>query len=391
MLLLALLSACSKDASPGAVLVKVERGSLVDRASASGTIEPVVQVDVKSRASGEVMEVLAREGARVEAGQPLVRIDRRASELALKASESVERRLRAQLAESEASAALAAAELAKVTEDVRVSEKGRELGLVAAESGRTTSHARAIAEGTAKLKAAQVEGVRAQLESARLEVSERRRQLEETEIKAPFAGTVLTVDVERGSMVASALTNVSGGSRLIVLADLSELRVVGQLDEAQIGRVQVGHPVDIRVDAYPERVFEGRVARVSALGELVSNVVTFDVDVVVTDKDASLLRSGMSADLEIVVATHADVLLLPLTAVRSEGGQRYAVKPGGGKQRIRTGATDGNKLIVLEGLGAGDEVELTPTKKPGGGIAAPARTASVKSPATPGAPETTSR
>lgn len=361
--LLSLLTACSRAPTEGAVLVKVERGALVDRASASGTIEPVVQVDVKSRASGEVVEVLAREGERVEAGAPLARIDPRASELALKNAESVERRLRAQLQEAEATAALSKAELAKVSEDVRVSEKGRELGLVASEAGRTTTHARAIAEGTAKLREAQVEGVRAQLEGARLDVAERRRQLDETIVKAPFAGTVLTVDVERGSMVASALTNVSGGSRLLVLADLSELRVIGQLDEAQVGRVAPGLPVDIRVDAYPERTFAGTVARVSPLGELVSNVVTFDVEVVVTDQDAKLLRSGMSADLEVVVATLQDVLLVPLTAVRSEGGRRYVVARGGEKRFVKTGPTDGAKLVVLEGLDEGDELELAPKKK----------------------------
>jgi HlyD family secretion protein len=191
------------------------------------------------------------------------------------------------------------------------------------------------------------------------------------EITAPVSGTVLSVGVERGSIVASAISNVSGGTALATVADLSDLRVIGAIDEAQIGRVQVDQQVEIRVDAYTERTFVGRVARVSPLGVETSNVVTFDVEIVVEDENASLLRSGMSADLTIITGQQEGILV-PLTAVRSEGGRRFVVLASGETRQIRTGSTDGRQLVVLEGLNDGELVSTaaapssaTPTPRSG--------------------------
>src|SRR5690606_17068573 len=100
---------------------------------------------------------------------------------------------------------------------------------------------------------------------------------------APIAGTVLNVAVERGSIVASAVTNVGGGSALATIADLSDLRVIGQIDESQIGKVHVDQEATLRVNAYPNRGFTARVIRVSPLGVTETNVVTFDVELAVTD------------------------------------------------------------------------------------------------------------
>lgn len=175
------------------------------------------------------------------------------------------------------------------------------------------------------------------------------------EINAPVSGTVLSVDIERGSIVASAISNVSGGTTMATLADLSDLRVIGEIDEAQIGQVDVDQEVEIRVDAYSDRVFSGRVDRVAPLGVETSNVVTFDVEIVVEDENASLLRSGMSADLSIITGRQEGILV-PLTAVRSEEGRRFVILESGESRQIRTGSTDGRQLVVLRGLNDGDRV-----------------------------------
>ncbi|MAQ17057.1 MAG: hypothetical protein CMN30_19970 [Sandaracinus sp.] len=185
------------------------------------------------------------------------------------------------------------------------------------------------------------------------------QRLAEMTVTAPIAGTVLDVPVEVGTIVASALTNVSGGTTVATLADLSDLRVVGSIDEAQIGAVAVGQTVEIRVDAYPDRTYAGRVERVAPLGVEESNVVTFDVEIVVTDEHASDLRSGMSADLSIITGREEGILV-PLAAIRSADGRRFVQLVDGSERTVRTGATDGRQLVVQEGLAVGDTILAAP-------------------------------
>ena len=302
--------------------VVVRRGTLIETAAASGTIEPHVQVEVKSRASGEIIEVLVEEGQRVEAGALLFRLDRRDTERALAEARAALRRTSAEVGQARANLMVTEVEAADARTSRDVSAQGTELGLVSTEADRTAARAVAIAEANLRLRRAQVSASAAQITTSRLALDEAALRLAETEIRAPISGTVLSVAVERGSIVASAVTNVSGGTSLATIADLTDLRVIGQIDEAQIGRVAVNQKVDIRVDAYPDRTFSGRVVRVSPLGVTVSNVVTFDVEIVVTDSEARLLRSGMSADLEIETSRQTNVLLVPLAAVTTSGRQR---------------------------------------------------------------------
>lgn len=353
-------------AGTGGTIVVVTRGSLVETASASGTIEPHVQVEVKSRASGEVIEILVEEGQAVAAGDLLFRLDPADAERAVREARVSARRSAAEVAQARASLAIAEVESADARTSRDVSARGAELGLVSADADRTANRAQTVAEATVELRRAQVGASSASLASSRLGVDEATRRLAETDIRAPIAGTILSVSVERGSIVASAVTNVGGGTALATLADLSDLRVVGQIDEAQIGRVSIGQKAMIRVDAYPDRTFEGRVERVSPLGTTVSNVVTFDVEMSITDPDANLLRSGMSADVEIETGRFDRVVLVPLLAVRTARGRRFVRLESGEERTIRTGASDGTNLVVLSGLREGDRLRV------GGDAPAPA-------------------
>ncbi|UJR82488.1 efflux RND transporter periplasmic adaptor subunit [Sandaracinus amylolyticus] len=344
------------DADAPRPTVRAERGDLVEVASVSGTIEPHAQVDVHSRLAGEVVEVAVEEGQSVEQGDVLFRLDPSDAQRALRTAESEVVRARAALAEASAQVASAQASARDAQEDARVGERGVELGLTAPDAARQSAHDRDVAATQVALRRAQVSSARAQLAAAELAVEEARRNVERTDIRAPFAGTVLSVGVERGSIVSSPMGNVSGGTTLVTIADLRDLRVIGQLDEAQIGRVQVGQEVTFRVDAYADRTFAGRVHRVSPLGVVDTNVVVFDVEIVVTDPDVALLRSGMSADVEIVTARQEGALLVPLTAIRSRGAVREVELAGGSRRAVRTGATDGDHIVVVEGLEEGDEI-----------------------------------
>ena len=340
--------------------VTVTRGELVEYAGATGTIQPDVQVEIRSRESGEVIEVMVQEGQVVTAGTPLIRLDPFDTDRAVDGSLAEQRRSLAQLREAQANLAVAEAELqqAGVTHDV--SARGQTLGIVSDEAARGTEHQRAQAERQVELRRANVAAARALVESSRLSVSDARRRREATVITAPISGTVLSVTVEVGSMVTSAVTNVGGGSAIMTLADLADLRVIGAIDEAQIGSVSVGQEAQIRVDAYRDVVFTGRVHRVSPLGTNASNVVTFDVEIVVTDERRSQLRSGMSADVEIVTNRQQDVLLIPLTAVRSHGDEHTVILANGEDHNITTGGTDGTSVVVLSGLNEGDVIAADP-------------------------------
>ncbi|KYF48092.1 hemolysin D [Sorangium cellulosum] len=342
--------------APAGPTVEIRKGSLTETAAASGKIEPDVQVEVKSRAAGQVIEVLVKEGDSVEAGQLLVKLDPTDAERDLSSARVARDRVKADLAAAQAS--LAVADLERKNNEVSqgIAEKSAELGLGSTDAARSAAHSTKVASANMTLRRAQVTAAQAQLKTAEIAVQDAETRLKEMQIYAPIAGTVLDVAVEVGTLVSSALTNVSGGSAVMTLADLSNLRIVGAIDEAQIGRVAPGQRVEIRVDAYGDRVFQGVVDRVSPLGKETSSVVTFDVEIVVKDKDASLLRSGMSADVEIVTAEQKDVLLVPLLAVQSAGKRRFVRLASGEERPIKTGATDGAHMVVLEGLSEGDDV-----------------------------------
>lgn len=342
--------------APVGQLYTVERGSLIETAAATGSIEPNVMVEVKSRASGEVIEMLIREGDVVEAGQLLMRLDPIDTDRAILEARTAEQRVRAELAQAQASLRVAEAELEEIRAQYEISTKGRELGLVSSDAARSLASSLAIAEANLGLRRAAIQAVRAQLQSAQLAVQEAERRRRETEIAAPIAGVILDLEVEKGTIVASAVTNVAGGTTLATLASLDQLRVIGELDEAQIARVVPGQRAMLRVSAYPDREFEGEVVRVSPLGKMETNVVTFDVEIRITDEEADKLRSGMSADIEIVTRERHDQLLVPLMAVESLGRKRFVRMPNGEQREIKTGASDAEHLVVLEGLDEGETI-----------------------------------
>lgn len=335
---------------------RVTRGDLIEVASVSGTIEPNMQVDVHSRTAGEVVEVLVEQGDVVLSEAVLFRLDPTDAQRALRSAKSEVARAQASVAEARAQLSVSQTSLRHSTETARLSDRGVELGLSAPDTARESARDRDVAKDEVSLRRAQIASAQAQLEVAKVSVEDAQRTLERTEIKAPFAGTVLSVGVEKGTIITSPMSNVSGGTTLLTFADLTDLRVIGQLDEAQIGRVKVDQTVSFRVDAYPARTFEGHVHRVSPLGTVDSNVVVFDVEIVVSDAAAHLLRSGMSADVEIVTAQQQDALQVPLAAIRSRGSLREVQLADGSRREIKTGATDGTHIVVLEGLSEGDVI-----------------------------------
>lgn len=338
-------------------LVTVTRGELVEAASLSGKVEANAQVEVKSRASGEVIEIAVKVGDLVKAGDLLVKLDPADETRAVSQAEAALQSAQARLSRAQAAlniAQLQAAE-AKAKYDARVKDAS---DVISKEELRIARSNWEIAEGNVKSLQSDVQSSEAELRSAQLNLDQAELRLSETTIVAPIAATVLKINVEKGTIIASGISNIGGGTALLTLGDLSALTVVGALDEADVGRVDEGQQVQIRVDAWPRRAFSGVVDTLSPLGVETSNIVTFDLDVRVTDKDFYLLRPGMNADLEVITGRHAGVLLVPVSAIYSEGEQYYVLTAEGERRDVKLGATDGTRYVVLEGVEEGQQLRV---------------------------------
>jgi HlyD family secretion protein len=334
-------------------LVTVTRGELVETASLSGKVDANAQVEVKSRASGEVIEIAVKIGDLVKAGDLLVKLDPADETRAVAQAEASLQTANARL--SRAQVALEVARLQATEAKAKYESRDKD-NLISKEELRIARNNWEIAEGNVKSLASDVQSAEADLRSAQLNLEQANLRLSETTIVAPISATVLKIDVEKGTIIASGISNIGGGTALMTLGDLSALTVVGALDEADVGRVDEGQQVQIRVDAWPRRVFSGTVTTLSPLGVETSNIVSFDLDVRVTDKDFQLLRPGMNADLEVITGRHRDVLLVPVSAIFSEGEQYYVQTAEGERRDVKLGATDGTRYVVLEGVEEGQQL-----------------------------------
>jgi HlyD family secretion protein len=266
--------------------VSVVRKAIRVTAEAAGVIEPVVTVEVKSKASGEILELPVETGSRVERDAVIVRIDPRQPRNAL------------ELAEAE----LRVATARKTVADGQLSRAQR---LFAASS---------IAE--TQLEQAQLEAANAQAEvvRARVNVENARIRLDDTQVVAPIAGTVLEKNVERGQVITSPTTDVSGGTVLLRMADLDVVQVRTLIDETDIGKLRVGMPVRTLVATYPELVFQGEISKIEPSAQTEQAVTRFPV-LVRLDNPQGLLRPGMNAEVAVQIDDRPSVLAVPNAAL----------------------------------------------------------------------------
>src|SRR5262245_11249115 len=275
-------------AAPRYETAAVERGDLSVTVEASGSIEPVADVEVKSKASGEILELNAEIGDTVEAGRLLVRIDPRTpknlvdqAQAELNAALQRERTAATQLERGE-----------KLVENAWINQAELE----------------GLQLEVANTKAAAV-AARVALENARI-------GLEDTEVRAPSSGTILTRLVERGQVISSPTRDVGGGTVILTMADLTRVRARVRVDETDIGKLAAGVPARIHVAAYPGREFEGAVEKVEPQAVVDQNVTLFAVLINVGNEDG-LLKPGMNVDAVFDVAERDGVLTLPVMALRA--------------------------------------------------------------------------
>ena len=286
---LALVAGCKKE-TPQVVYraVPVEQRDIVVSAQAAGAIQPDTTVEVKSKASGEVLQLNAETGQLVKRGAPLVRID--------------PRNARNTLAQAQADLDVAQAKLANAT-----SQKRRADELFKSQSITEQEHEQALLDYA---------DASAQVVRSRVSVDNARIQLEDTDVRAPITGTIIAKTVERGTVIASATANVSGGTTLLQMADLNLVQVRTLVDETDIGKVQPGQLATITVDAYPNRPFEGTVLKIEPQAQTEQNVTVFPVLVRIQNREG-LLRPGMNTEVEIHVGNREAVPAVPNAALRT--------------------------------------------------------------------------
>jgi HlyD family secretion protein len=368
-----------KGASPeidASKLATVERGTMAKSVVATGKIEPITKVEIKSKANGIIKVLNADVDTGVKAGDILVELDKEqlaatlrgaeANLLAARASlEAAEAQLKKNIVEAEGPDA----EFARRAYDRARSLFGQDLiaqsalddahGLVEVADNRKRAAQSQLAVSQAKVAEA-----RAQVAQAKAAAERAAEDVANATIRAPIRGTVLSRDVEIGSPVSSILNLGANATLVMTLGDIDRVFVRGKVDEADIGRVRLAQPARIRVETFKDKTFGGRVTQISPMGVEKDNVTNFEVRVSI-DNPGKELKANMTANAEIVLEEYADTLIVPEAAVTYDAKKNAFVtvataEAKGGKKKVpvKVGVGNGTKIQILDGLNAGDKIVL---------------------------------
>lgn len=288
--LVALAAACSKpEPLPVYEAVTIGRRDIVVTAEAVGAINPDTIVEVKSRASGEIIELAVETGQLVRRGELLARVDRRVPTN--------------RVSQAQAAADVAEARLRNAEAQLR---RAQELFA-----------ARAITEQELESSTLDVANSKASVISSTIDLENAKIALDDTEVRAPMNGTIIAKNIERGAVISSPTSDVGGGTVLLKMADLSLVQVKTYVDETDIGKISVGLRTAVTIDAYPARTFQGSILKIEPQADTIQNVTMFPVLVRIDNKDG-LLRPGMSASVKVSVGESLDAVAVPNAALRTE-------------------------------------------------------------------------
>ncbi len=375
---------------PPEKLSKVDRGAIAKSVVATGKVEALSQVDIKSKASGIIKFLYVNAGDRVREGQLLVELDKellaaqvKQAKAFLDAAESKIQELQSQDVTSQANLHKSQLEAESKDYDFSVAEFKRseqlyKSGLIAKADFDSAEQKMKAAEvllnslrAAVKVREAElaqnskaIETARAELVQAQAQYEQAQQNLEYASIRSPIDGVVLSRELEVGDAVSSILQLGSNATLIMTLGDVRELYVKGRVDETDIGFVKLDQPVRVTVDAYKNRSFQGKVFRIAPMGVEKDNVTRFEVRVSITN-DLDLLKVNMSANAEIILEEHHDVLLIPESALIYNEKKETFVEipdlstPTGRRQvAVKTGLSNGARTELISGLKLGDKVVL---------------------------------
>jgi HlyD family secretion protein len=357
-------------------LAKVERGDLAKSVVATGKVEPITKVEIKSKASGIVKKLYVDAGDRVKQGQLLAELDK----------EEIEARVtqaKAQVEASEASLKGSEADLerAKVDAegpDVPMLKRAYDRAQGMAKEGVVSASAlddaqknyelalnkQNVAKAQLQVLKAKIGQAQAQLLQDHANLKQLEEQLSYTTISSPIDGIILSRDVEVGDAVSSILVLGSTATLIMTEGDTSEVYVKGKVDESDIGKVYLGQPARIKVESFKDKTFNGKVTKISPMGVEKDNVTTFEVRVSINNPGGEL-KAAMTANAEIILEEHKNVLQIPEGSILYDKDKKASVeipdergKEGKRKIAVNIGISNGAKTEVLAGLKEGDQVVL---------------------------------
>ncbi len=365
---LSALAGCQKPAAaPKYTTARADVGPVVGRVTASGTVSALVTVQVGAQVSGRIQALAVDFNSKVTKGQVLARLDPALFEAAL------------QLAQANEKAALGGLARAQAL------EKDAQRKLVRA---RTLADQKLVPLAELEAAQAEVEVAQANIQAAEGSVAQARATRQQaqvnlayTTITSPIDGTVISRAVDVGQTVAASL---QAPTLFTIAENLSKMQVDTNVSEADVGKLSDGMEARFSVDAYPARVFTGRIRQIRYAPQVVQNVVTYDAVIDVAN-DERLLRPGMTANVAFVYARADDAVRVPNAALRfrpdgelarrapkAEPGQRLIWVLDGDAPSpvaVTTGLSDGS-VTVVQGLSAGAQV-ITERQDPGGGARPP--------------------
>ena len=352
--------------------VKVGKAEVADiqvKVTEVGNVQPETKVDVKSAVSGKVISILHRDGDVVHAGDVLARV-----EPDLNQAQS--------LADTKNSLTSAQIRFEQAKKNYDQDHSLFEMGLLANKANR---------DSETEYRAAKQEYEKAQekygiVEKSGIPINQRADQFQGSNIVAPMDGLVLTKNVEIGESITSGVSSFNAGTVLFTVADVSKMIIKAGVNEVDIGKIRVGMPVNVSLDAYPKNKFPGRIDRIAPAVRIDDKVRVFDVEIRL-DSQGRELRSGMTANIEVLGEKKDKVLTVPVESVfqRDEGEIVFVKKPfdpkaaaapkpakttsNGEKDKdawkqffekrvVVTGLSDNRRVEILKGLKPGDEIAL---------------------------------
>ncbi len=357
-------------------LAKVEHGDIARSVVATGKVQPITKVEVKSKASGIVTRLSTDINAHVRQGQLLAQLDQEeildqvAAQKALLAA-----------AESNATAAAAAIEYDRVNAqapDLPMykhtfdrAQQMSSLGVVSQQALDDAQQKYLAAANTRDKAVSQItvdsskqRQAQAQVAQAQASLKQLQDQLSYTIITSPMDGVVLSRDVEVGDAVSSILVLGSTATLVMTIGNTTQVYVQGKVDEADIGKVYLGQPARIKVESFKDKTFLGKVTKIAPLGVEKDNVTTFEVRVSI-DNPGGELKANMTANAEILLEEHKGVMTVPEQAVIYDKDRKASVEVPDVKEKkgrraisIAAGISNGTRTEVLSGLKGGDTVIL---------------------------------
>jgi HlyD family secretion protein len=369
------LNGASAAVDPARV-VTAELGTMVKSVVATGKVEPITKVEIKSKANGIIKRLPVDIDATVQAGDLLAELDKEELEATHRGAEANLIAARAALegADAQLKKNIVEAEGPDVEFARRALDRARSLfdrrlipqsALDDAQSAlEVAENRRQVARSQLAVSEAKVAEARAQVAQAKAAAERAAEDLANATIRAPIRGTILTRDVELGSPVSSILNLGANASLVMTLGDIDRVFVRGRVDEADIGHVQLDQLARIRVETFKDKVFSGRVTKISPMGAEKDNVTSFEVRVSI-DNANKALKANMTANAEIVLEEHTGALLIPEAAVSYDAVKQPSVvlldpeSPTGRRSvPLTLGVSNGTKVEVLEGLKPGDRLIL---------------------------------